>query len=493
MNVVVIGSGYVGLVTGCCLAEAGNTVVCVDHDAQKVAALSAYRVPFHEPQLAGILEAQLKTGRLTFERSIKEAMTKADVVFLAVGTPSNTDGSANLDNLLGCANELAKTICGDCIIVIKSTVPVGTGDRIEQIFNKSGHLRAAQFKIGVVSNPEFLAEGRAVQDFRHPDRIVIGSNDSYSFSILARLYAPFDSDGLRLVLMDRRSAEFAKYACNSMLAARISMINELSILAGALGADISSICQVLKGDPRIGGSYLHPGIGYGGSCLPKDLSALIDLAQNVGEPAYMLRSIQMVNTCQKQRLLQAVRNHFNGHLSAKNIAIWGLSFKPDTDDVRAAPSLSLIRSLLDEGAVVKAYDPVAQSSAQVELGRLEVEFGESALAVCEEADALVVMTEWEEFKAPDWNALAQTMRGKIVFDARALYTTATLQQYGLQHYRLGQIKLPKGRIDDGLSSVGEVSEVSAKTEKMQRCNRDKQFAFPGLFIGINDVAAAILV
>jgi UDPglucose 6-dehydrogenase len=439
MHVVIIGCGYVGLVTGCCLAEAGNTVTCVDHDAKKVAVLAAGRLPFYEPQLEQILQAQLEKGLLRFETSMACAVAPADVVFLAVGTPSNADGSADVSNLLSCAKALGEVITTDCIVVVKSTAPVGTCDRIEKMLSASDRQAGTSNNIKVASNPEFLAEGRAVRDFRYPDRIVIGANDAYSLSVLAQLYAPFDIDGRRTMLMDRRSAEFAKYACNSMLAARISMINELSSLAGSLGADIACICRVLRGDPRIGASYLHPGVGYGGSCLPKDLRALIDVAQHAGEPAHMLRSIERVNIGQRQRLFTAIRDYFNGRLQGRRVAIWGLSFKPGTDDVRASPSVALIRDLLQEGVCVNVYDPAARQTAQAALGDVQVGFGQSPMAVCEQADALVVMTEWDEFKSPDLDRLATMMRGKMIFDARTMYKRKLLQQHGLDHYQLGQM------------------------------------------------------
>ncbi|ETF03648.1 hypothetical protein W822_05795 [Advenella kashmirensis W13003] len=444
MNVVVIGSGYVGLVTGCCLAEAGNNVVCVDHDVKKVNALTGGTLPFYEPELEAILDEQIQGGRLTFTTSIRHAMGKANVVFLAVGTPPNSDGSANLHNLLDCAKTLGQAIPDDCVVVVKSTVPVGTCERIRRILNNATEIGRHTQRISIASNPEFLAEGRAVQDFRDPDRIVIGADDPHAFSVLSDLYAPFNLDGNRLILMDIRSAEFAKYACNSMLAARISMINELSGLAGALSADINAICRVLKGDARIGGSYLHPGVGYGGSCLPKDLSALIDLAQTVDEPADMLRSIQKVNLDQRERLFHAIRTHFNDKLRGKTIGVWGLSFKPGTDDVRAAPSLSLISSLVQAGAIVRAYDPVAEHAAQKALGDMQVHYSPCAMDVCANADALAVMTEWEEFGHPDFKEVAHQMRGNMIFDARGLYQSETLQRYGLEHYVLGQNKF--GRV-----------------------------------------------
>lgn len=437
MNVVVIGSGYVGLVTGCCLAEAGNRVICVDHDARKVATLSAGRLPFHEPGLDKILTAQLQTGRLIFETRIGRAMKNADVVFLAVGTPALADGSANLENLLACARELADTAFTDCLVVVKSTVPVGTSDHIEQLLNNERAHTRGRPKVRVASNPEFLAEGRAVLNFKDPERIVIGANDTHSAELLTELYAPFTHGEDRLMIMDRRSAEFSKYACNAMLAARISMVNELAGIAGGVGADMAEVCRVMKRDPRIGERYLQPGVGYGGSCLPKDLHALIHTAHLAGVSACMLQSVQTVNQQQRERLFEAIQRHFGGRLTGRRIAVWGLSFKPGTDDVRAAPSLSLIRRLIDAGAEVRAYDPVAIPTARALLDEgTGIEFTETALHACDHADALVVMTEWDEFKAPDFGVLANRMPGKMVFDARGVYSTEPLQQHGFGYYDL---------------------------------------------------------
>lgn len=436
MNIVVIGTGYVGLVTGCCLAEAGNHVVCVDRDNAKIATLGTGRAPFYEPGLNDVLKSQLAAGRLTFETRITAATENADLVFLAVGTPPDANGHPNLDSLLNCVRELAQVALGDCLVVVKSTVPVGTADRIEAMLNNARPARAGCRPVRVASNPEFLAEGRAVQDFRQPDRIVIGSNDPQSAAVLERLYDCFDPDGKRLLFMDRRSAEFGKYACNAMLAARISMVNELAGLAGRLGADIHAICRVMAGDPRIGAHYLRPGVGFGGSCLPKDLRALIGFAHAIDEPVDMLNSTQRVNQRQVQRLLHTLRDHL-GCLTAQRIAIWGLAFKPDTDDVRAAPSLALIRGLLAEGARVSAYDPAAMVTARQSLGETSVFFGTSALEICDKADALVLMTEWNDFRDPDFRTLATLMRTPRIFDARALYHTTTLEQHGIEHYPIG--------------------------------------------------------
>lgn len=437
MKVVVIGTGYVGLVTGCCLAEAGNQVVCVDHDAYKLALLQSGRAPFHEPGLDEVLAAQLQAGSLSFESSIGRAMPGADCAFLAVGTPPQHDGNANLENLLHCVQELSDTVFDDCLIVIKSTVPVGTADRIAALLNTARPGVEGRPQVRVASNPEFLAEGRAVQDFRQPERIVIGTEDEQATTLLERLYAPFNKDGRRLLKMDRRSAEFAKYACNAMLAARISMVNELAGIAGGLGADMAKVLRVLRSDPRIGSAYLHPGVGYGGSCLPKDLQALIHLAQSVDEPAHMLHGVRKVNLHQVERVLQAMRAHFRSGLEGKRIAIWGLSFKPDTDDVRASPSLAVIKKLVAEGAIIQAYDPVANQAAQDALGATAITLYDHALAACRQADALAVMTEWDEFKAPDMGAVAACLRSRAIFDGRGIYDTAQLRAHGLAHYHVG--------------------------------------------------------
>lgn len=445
MNVVIVGSGYVGLVTGCCLAEAGNQVVCVDHDARKVAALQNGRVPFHEPGLDAVLQAQLRAQRMRFETSIARAMQGADIVFLAVGTPPQEDGNANLDNLLRCTHELASTAFEDCVVVIKSTVPVGTGDAVEAILNEGRRRYPGHPRLSVVSNPEFLAEGRAVEDFRHPGRVVIGSDDIQAIQALKQLYSPFVLHPDQLLVMDRRSAEFAKYACNAMLAARISMVNELAALAGELGADIAQIGRVLRTDKRIGASYLQPGAGYGGSCLPKDLHALIYAAQRVGHPTELLRGVQVVNQRQRDRLLEMIRRRFDNSLAGRRIAIWGLSFKPGTDDVRAAPSLTLIRQLLSRGAKIQAYDPVANAAAWNALSNEDgltagdsLRFGDSANEVCQGADALVLMTEWDEFRHPDFERLASTMHARVIFDARGCYDGAKLNALGFEHYHLAQ-------------------------------------------------------
>ena len=441
MKITIIGSGYVGLVTACCLADAGHHVTCIDHDTSKTTALAAGHLPFHEPELDELLRRGLDHGRLSFHHRICTlTVSHADLVLLAVGTPADQQGTVNLDSLLASAAALGDCVNRPSMVVIKSTVPPGTGERIEVMLNASGRRTQdcgpgfPDDYVHVVSNPEFLAEGHAVRDFLHPERIVIGTSDAHCRQIMSDLYAPFSENGSRLLFMDRRSAEFAKYACNAMLAARISLINELAALADSQRACIAEICRVLKTDPRIGPDYLDPGIGYGGSCLPKDLQALITMARASGQPADMLCSTQRVNTRQVPLLLDTMRACLGG-LTGRRIAVWGLSFKPGTDDVRAAPSLALVRGLIGAGARVAAYDPVATASARRALGNIPVYFGMSAFEVCHDAHALVVMTEWDEFRQCDMAALAHVMPGGAVFDARRIYDPATLGGYGLRHIR----------------------------------------------------------
>ncbi|WP_158618392.1 UDP-glucose/GDP-mannose dehydrogenase family protein [Candidimonas sp. SYP-B2681] len=431
MNVTIIGTGYVGLVTAACLAEVGNTVICVDKDAKKIAQLTAGELPFYEPELSELVRRGVHDGRISFTCDLADSVSNAHVVFIAIGTPATQDGHANVDDIFDCAARLQKILVTDVVLAIKSTVPVGTCEQIQTVFDRS------HATIAVVSNPEFLAEGRAIQDFRMPERIVIGGKSRTAHDLLKRLYGPFDPDGTRLLWMDIRSAEFSKYACNAMLAARISMINELACIAGQVDADILSVCKVLSTDSRIGPHYMRPGAGYGGSCLPKDLRALIGLAQEHNEPAQLLRSVESVNARQGQLILQSLTDHFAGLLEDKCIAVWGLSFKPGTDDLRAAPSLTLIDALLAAGATVQAYDPVAMNAAKKLIKDSRLTLMPSAESACVGADALVVMTEWEQFKNPDLAFLARSLSTGAVFDGRHLYRSEVLATHQLLHYRLG--------------------------------------------------------
>lgn len=435
MNLAILGTGYVGLVTGACLAESGNHVVCIDADKAKVAQLETGAIPFYEPGLDVLLHKLSGTGMLEFSGNIERAHN-ADIVFLAIGTPAGKDGSPDLSNIMDCVRRLALVVKRPSVVVVKSTVPVGTGERIQAIFD-SGSSAGRMGSVAVASNPEFLAEGHALQDFRSPRRIVVGTADERAARLLRRLYAPFDPDGGRLLFMDLRSAEFAKYACNAMLASRVSMVNELSDIAGRLKADIHSVCGVMRTDPRIGSTYLQPGIGYGGSCLPKDLRALIGMARDHDEPADMLRSAQRVNERQRQLLSNAIHEYFAGALNRSCIAVWGLAFKPGTDDVRAAPSLDLIQDLLAAGAQVRAYDPVASESVRAMIDDPALTLTTTAVAACEGADALAVMTEWEEFKHPDFAMLASQLKAAAIFDGRYLYDGRDLSKHHLAHYQPG--------------------------------------------------------
>jgi len=439
MNIAIIGTGYVGLVTAACFAQTGQHVVCFDKDPRKITMLRGGTVPFHEPGLEALVVEGQASGHLAFRSSLRagEGLERADVIFLAIGTPTGPDGRADLDDLLDCAGRLARILTRDALVVVKSTAPVGTCQRIQDVLDaQSPHTPRPRFV--VASNPEFLAEARAVADFQHPERIVIGCEDEDACRVLQDLYAPFDPDGNRIRTMDVRSAEFAKYACNAMLAARLSMVNELACIAGQLDADMRSVCGVLGTDPRIGPHYLRPGPGYGGSCLPKDLRALMAMARDHGEPAYMLHSVEAVNVAQVQRLLDTILASLAYELEGRCIALWGLSFKAGTDDLREAPSLALARGLLGAGARVRAYDPVAGGAARARLSDAAFESCADPYAACEEADVLVVMTEWDEFRQPDFSRLARTLGAAMVFDCRNLYEAAQLRRHGLVHVELGQ-------------------------------------------------------
>ncbi|SHI35184.1 UDP-glucose dehydrogenase family protein [Pollutimonas bauzanensis] len=449
MNVAIIGTGYVGLVTGACLAESGNSVVCIDNDAAKVASLREGQLPFHEPLLDDLVAAARQRGKLWFTDQLEQGTRAADIIFLALGTPSGADGYAQVAPLLQCAQDLAATLRHKCLVVVKSTVPPGTCATIQALFDMQLAQGNAAYRVSVASNPEFLSEGSAVADFRNPARIVVGAANDHAAGTLRQLYAPFDPGGKLVMEMDVRSAEFAKYACNAMLAARISLINELANIAGRIGADIAPICRVLRSDPRIGSQYLQPGAGYGGSCLPKDLRALIRMAQDEDEPAAILRSVEQVNQRQIELLYDAIARHFWGRLKGRRIAVWGLAFKPGTDDIREAPSVALIQSLLEAGARVRAYDPLAESAVGSLIPHANLALVDSARQACENADALVVMTEWEEFRAPDFGWLAATLGTPAVFDARDLYQSRELHSFGLRHYRPGQKRL--AAIDHGRS------------------------------------------
>ena len=440
MKITVIGTGYVGLVTGVCFADVGNDVLCVDIDESKVQRLLHGEIPIHEPGLDGVAARNVRAGRLNFSSDYDRAIAHSDVFFIAVGTPTDEDGSADVRHVEAAARELGRRIRRQALLVVKSTVPVGTSERVRRAVEEELAARALKVAISVASNPEFLKEGAAMQDFMHPDRIVIGTEERYAIDVLTELYAPFNRNRERLVVLDTRSAELAKYAANAMLATRISFMNELARIAEKLGADIERVRHAIGADPRIGPSFLYAGAGYGGSCFPKDVRALLAMARENLLPARVLSAVHDVNEEQKHLIATRLREALGTDLHGKVVAVWGLAFKPNTDDVREAPSLVLIRDMVDSGARVRAYDPQARPTAAAALGELKrrIEFCDSAQQACEGADALVVVTEWLEFRSPDFAFLARTLRARVLIDGRNLYDPRLARAAGLQYYGIGR-------------------------------------------------------
>lgn len=440
MKITVVGTGYVGLVTGACLAEMGNHVVCLDRDPGRIATLQNGQLPIHEPGLLDIVLRNTRSGRLAFTGGVDHAVAHGSVQFIAVGTPAGEDGSADLQHVLAAARAIAERMQEPRLIVNKSTVPVGTADRVRalvaQVLQARG-LPALAFS--VASNPEFLKEGSAVQDFMRPDRVVVGADDPQAAQTLHQLYAPFMRNRDRLILMDVRSAEFTKYAANAMLATRISFMNELALLAEKLGADIEQVRTGIGTDPRIGTHFLYAGTGYGGSCFPKDVKALVHTAREAGQDLTILQAVQAVNERQKQVLVDKIVARFGLDLRGRRFALWGLAFKPGTDDMRAAPSLTLIERLLALGAEVAAYDPVALTQARAVLGtRPGLHLLDRSEAVLEGADALVIVTEWKEFRSPDFAHLAATLRQPVLFDGRNLFEPADMRALGIEYHAIGR-------------------------------------------------------
>ena len=431
MRIAVVGTGYVGLVVGACFAETGNQVVCVDKDAAKVRALRRGKIPIFEPGLEELVKRNFAEKRLTFTLDLKTAVRKSDVVFIAVGTPMDEDGSADLQHVIGAAREIARAMNGYKVIVDKSTVPVGTSELVREAIR-----RETTHPFSVVSNPEFLKQGAAVEDFLKPDRVVIGANDQKSADLMVELYRPFTRTGAPIMVMDCPSAELCKYAANAMLATRISFMNEIANVCELFGADVDQVRRAIGADKRIGPSFLFPGIGYGGSCFPKDVQALIHFASQKGYDFKTLRAVEAVNTFQKTRLLSRMRAHF-GSLKGKTIAIWGLSFKPRTDDMRDAPSIPLIEGLLNAGAKVQAYDPEAIRTAKGIFGS-RVAFASGNYEALKGADALAIVTEWNEFRRPDFARMRTLMRTPVVFDGRNVYTPHQMKQHGFTYYSIGR-------------------------------------------------------
>ena len=434
-----IGTGYVGLVSGACLAEVGNDVLCLDVDAGKIAMLEAGGVPIHEPGLEAMIQRNVEAGRLRFTTDVDAAVGHGSMQFIAVGTPPGDDGSADMRHVLAAATDIGRRMRDYKIVVDKSTVPVGTADRVRGAIAAALTARKADIPFAVVSNPEFLKEGAAVDDFMRPDRIVIGSDDERAIAKMRAVYAPFQRNRDRLLVMDARSAELTKYAANAMLATRISFMNEMANLADALGADIEHVRQGIGADPRIGYHFLYAGAGYGGSCFPKDVRALSHASAQHGRPLRILAAVAEVNEAQKLRLLEKIVDRLGGELGGRTFALWGLAFKPDTDDMREAPSRALIAGLLSRGAVVVAYDPVAVAEARrVFADTARLSFASSPLAAVDGADALVVVTEWKEFRSPDLAELKRRLRQPLLFDGRNLFDPGQVRSAGLEYFGIGR-------------------------------------------------------
>jgi len=432
MKVTIVGSGYVGLVTGACLADMGNRVLCLDVDAAKVKSLNAGKVPIYEPGLEAIVRRNHAAGRLQFSTDVAAAVAHGVLQLIAVGTPPGEDGSADLRHVLAAARAIGRHMDGYRVIVNKSTVPVGTADKVSQVIAKALKQRKKKIPFSVVSNPEFLKEGAAVEDFMRPDRILIGSDDERATALLRELYAPFQRNHERVMLMGVRSAELAKYAANAMLATRISFMNELANLSEALGADIEEVRKGIGSDPRIGTHFLYPGAGFGGSCFPKDVKALQRIADDAGARLRVVAAVEQANEAQKHRLGDKIKKRFGADLKGRRIAVWGLAFKPNTDDMREAPSLTLIADLLAAGAEVRAYDPVARPDIR------NIVIAKSAADALQGCDALAIVTEWAEFRAPDFAALKKTLKSAAIFDGRNLYDPAMMRSLGFEYFAVGR-------------------------------------------------------
>jgi UDPglucose 6-dehydrogenase len=439
MKVTIFGSGYVGLVSGACLAEAGNQVVCMDVDEQKVARLNRGEVPIHEPGLDGLIRRNREGGRLEFTTDAARAVEHGLFQLIAVGTPPGEDGSADLSHVLDVARVIGDKLSRYAIIVTKSTVPVGTADKVRTEVSAALSRRGASVEFDVVANPEFLKEGAAVQDFMKPDRVVVGTDNPRTTELLRALYDPFTRNHDRLIVMDIRSAELTKYAANAMLATKISFMNELANVAERVGADIEKVRVGIGSDPRIGYNFIYPGTGYGGSCFPKDVKALIRSAREVGYSADILRAVEAVNERQKSLLVRKLRKVLGGELQGRRFALWGLAFKPNTDDLREAPSRVIIDELLAGGASVRAYDPVAMTAAaQIYAGESRLTLTRDAYEACERADALLIATEWREFRSPDFERLQQLLAAPRIFDGRNLYEPSLLSRLGFEYYATGR-------------------------------------------------------
>jgi UDPglucose 6-dehydrogenase len=441
MNITVIGSGYVGLVSGACLAELGNNVMCMDTDPNKISMLQQGGVPIYEPGLEDMIKNNVASGRLSFTSNVNESVAHGLVQMIAVGTPSGEDGSADLQYVVAAARAIGRAMTEYTVIVDKSTVPVGTADKVRNVVQEELDKRGVNIEFSMVSNPEFLKEGAAIDDFNRPDRIVIGADDERAIELMRKMYAPFQRNRDRLIVMDIKSAELTKYAANAMLATRISFMNELANLAEKVGADIEYVRKGIGSDQRIGYDFLYSGCGYGGSCFPKDIRALQRIGEEHGMPLKILDAVEDVNDTQKNVLLQKITARFGDNLEGKNFALWGLAFKPGTDDLREAPSRVVMEGLWLKGATVAAYDPVAMKETRNIYGeRADLRFAESPLDALRDADALIIVTEWKAFKSPDFAAVKYRLKNAIIFDGRNLFEPEEIKALGIEYYGIGRGK-----------------------------------------------------
>ena len=439
MNITVIGTGYVGLVSGTCLAEVGNHVLCVDIDQRKIDRLNNGEIPIYEPGLEALVHKNVDEGRLSFSSSIEQGVDFGSILFIAVGTPPDEDGSADLQHVLAVATDIGRHMDDYRVVVTKSTVPVGTADKVRDAIDTALKEKGSTISFSVVSNPEFLKEGAAVEDFLKPDRIVVGAEDERAIALMRELYAPFNRNHERTIIMDIRSAEMTKYAANAMLATKISFMNEMANLAELLGADIENVRHGIGADPRIGYYFIYPGCGYGGSCFPKDVQALHRTAKSVGYDAKVLDAVEAVNKRQKSVIVDKIVKRFGDDLKGKKFAVWGLAFKPETDDMREAPSRTIIEALWKRGAMIAAYDPVAEEEVERIYGeRDDLDLVKDPYQALEDADGLIVVTEWKVFRSPDLEDMLSKMKAPVIFDGRNIFQPATIRKAGFEYFGIGR-------------------------------------------------------
>jgi len=437
MKVGIIGSGYVGLVAAACFSEMGNNVVCIDVDQSKIDKLKQGIIPIYEPGLSTLVVENFSKESLIFSTDINEALSVSEVVFIAVGTPMGDDGSADLNYVLQVAQSIGENMKHNLVIVNKSTVPVGTADKVKDTIQCALDARDSSLSFNVVSNPEFLKEGAAIKDFMRPDRVVVGADDENAMLLMRNLYAPFTFSNDRFIAMDIRSAEMTKYAANAMLATKISFINEIANICESVGADVNQVRVGIGSDTRIGYQFIYPGCGYGGSCFPKDVQALVNIANDYGYNPELISSVERVNKAQKRVLFSKLVSQFGDNLKGKKIAVWGLSFKPETDDMREAPSINLINSIVQAGGVVSAYDPKAMDEAKIYLKNIEVNYCNDKYTALESADALILVTEWKEFRSPDFDLMQSKMDGNLFIDGRNQFKSDFIQSKGFKYLQIG--------------------------------------------------------